>query len=210
MKLLLGSVSMTTHNFSLLKQTFFRFLSPCNMLVLKIKTKEQIRRISFEQPPKFVELLKILLQLYQDSAFKIKYLDDENDLVTITNDLEFQEAIHCIQGQSQPLILRLFLEKSNNKYSEKGTICLLDSCTHFYAEWNELIVEELSSSLANSHINTTANNSLITPTKDEVGVKREQQQEQQQQQQQQQSQQQSQQSQQQQQQSVSDLEFQYV
>lgn len=99
------------------------------MLIIKIKTKDEIRRISLEQPPKFAELIKILHQMFSGSScFTIKYLDDENDLVTVTNDRELEEAIHCVAMLRQPPILRLFLEKSLNSYNDQGKIVKTDLC----------------------------------------------------------------------------------
>jgi len=79
------------------------------MLVLKIKYKEDTRRITVEKEPSFTELNATLAKLFAlNEGFSIKYLDDDDDMITITSDLELKEALAVSRKQS-PQVLRLFI-----------------------------------------------------------------------------------------------------
>jgi hypothetical protein len=79
------------------------------MLVVKIKYGEDTRRITIDYTPRFVDLSKMLRQLFGSigSTFVIKYLDDEGDLVSLSSDLELKEALSVSTKQTTQ-VLRLF------------------------------------------------------------------------------------------------------
>lgn len=87
------------------------------MLVLKIKFEEDTRRITVQKEPNYKELNDILHQLFPnllDRSFTIKYLDDDKDLITITCDMELQEAISLNQN-----LLRIFLVERKTDDAKK-------------------------------------------------------------------------------------------
>jgi len=83
------------------------------MLVLKIKYKEDTRRITVEKEPSFSELNATLTKLFGlTEAFSVKYLDDDDDMITITSELELKEAL-AVSRKQAPHVLRLFLTSGN-------------------------------------------------------------------------------------------------
>jgi len=82
-------------------------------IVLKIKLNDDTRRVTLEKVPNYQDLNELFIQLFpvlQSRPFHIKYLDDDQDMVTVTSDLELKEAISVAlkQSPSSP-VLRLFL-----------------------------------------------------------------------------------------------------
>eukprot|EP01088_Endostelium_zonatum_P017727 TRINITY_DN537_c0_g1_i1.p1 TRINITY_DN537_c0_g1~~TRINITY_DN537_c0_g1_i1.p1 ORF type:complete len:531 (+),score=143.68 TRINITY_DN537_c0_g1_i1:187-1779(+) len=62
---------------------------------VKVQYKEDIRRVSFEEKPSFNALFQLIKNLFADAQveqFSIRYVDDESDLISITNDREISEA----------------------------------------------------------------------------------------------------------------------
>eukprot|EP01113_Clastostelium_recurvatum_P044798 TRINITY_DN75_c0_g1_i9.p1 TRINITY_DN75_c0_g1~~TRINITY_DN75_c0_g1_i9.p1 ORF type:complete len:568 (+),score=199.82 TRINITY_DN75_c0_g1_i9:205-1704(+) len=83
-------------------------------LTLKIKFGDDLRRITVERTPLFSELQSLLHQLFpnlRDRAFVVKYQDSENDMVTISSDLEAKEAVDLAK-QHMAGLLRLFVAES--------------------------------------------------------------------------------------------------
>eukprot|EP01121_Diplochlamys_sp_Union-15-3_P010637 TRINITY_DN3003_c0_g3_i1.p1 TRINITY_DN3003_c0_g3~~TRINITY_DN3003_c0_g3_i1.p1 ORF type:complete len:280 (-),score=53.46 TRINITY_DN3003_c0_g3_i1:23-805(-) len=85
-------------------------------ILVKIKLGEEFRRISFKQQPTFQEFRSTLQQIFKEEAlseFVIKYKDEEEDLITVSSDLELSEAFTINRNQ----ILRVFLTPSteNNR-----------------------------------------------------------------------------------------------
>jgi len=82
---------------------------------LKVSFNSDIRRLSLHKPS-YVLLQKTLSKLFiiEEEQFvnniQIKYKDNENDLITISTDDEFQEAISLL---TQPPILHLILVHPN-------------------------------------------------------------------------------------------------
>lgn len=79
-------------------------------LVVKFKFEEETRRITTTEAPTFAYLGEVLSQLFPgySSGFTLKYLDDDEDMVTISSDLELKEAINMPSTQSTK-VLRLFV-----------------------------------------------------------------------------------------------------
>jgi len=80
------------------------------MVILKIQHREDIRRITLENP-KFSTLKELLGQIFPNlnASYSIKWKDDENDLITVTSDIELREAV-----ESNPTtILRLFITEDS-------------------------------------------------------------------------------------------------
>jgi len=77
--------------------------------VVKASFNGDVRRISI-QPTTFENLKQILQKLFNNlpAFFVIKYQDDDNDLITITTDIELDEALSIATKKNN--ILRLFLE----------------------------------------------------------------------------------------------------
>jgi hypothetical protein len=76
--------------------------------LLKIKLQDDTRRISFKERPTLAQLKETLQQLFAHvniAQFNLKYLDEENDLVTISCEMELDEALK----QPNNKVIRLFL-----------------------------------------------------------------------------------------------------
>lgn len=72
---------------------------------VKCDLEGDIRRFSLEEPVAFHELKKHLETIYEMGELVIKYKDDEDDLVTIGNERDLQEARSCVQGSLWRLTL---------------------------------------------------------------------------------------------------------
>jgi len=84
------------------------------VLVLKIKYGEDTRRITVEHVPNFSELTTLLQQLFPNLAlpFQVKYMDEDQDMITITSDLELKESVNVASVTQSSLgapVLRLFI-----------------------------------------------------------------------------------------------------
>lgn len=84
------------------------------MVVLKIKFGEDTRRVSFEGASTYASLVTLLKQIFPNlpNNFRVKYLDDDQDLVTISTDIELKEAISVAEGNK---VLRLFIHVDGSK-----------------------------------------------------------------------------------------------
>jgi len=79
-------------------------------LVLKLKYRDDIRRITVNSDITFGRLVELTCKLYQTSdQLILKYQDEDNDMITISSDLELFEAmkVHQQTGK-QALFLHVF------------------------------------------------------------------------------------------------------
>lgn len=85
------------------------------MTILKIKFNDDVRRITLENAPTFVELQGILRDLFRQlpESFVVKYTDEEEDLVSMCSDMELKEAFE-IANQSPTKILRMNITADNS------------------------------------------------------------------------------------------------
>jgi len=78
-------------------------------LVLKIKYGEDTRRISVDLPLTIKQLFGILQEIFPTlGQFTVKYVDEDNDYITVSSDLELREALN-VANKQQNNILRLFV-----------------------------------------------------------------------------------------------------
>lgn len=77
-------------------------------VTLKIKFNEDVRRITLDKPTKFAELRTVLSGLFRSlpENYVLKYVDEEEDLITISSDMELEEAFELAK-KSPIKILRL-------------------------------------------------------------------------------------------------------
>lgn len=77
-------------------------------ITLKIKFNEDVRRITLDKPTKFAELRTVLSGLFRSlpENYVLKYVDEEEDLITISSDMELEEAFELAK-KSPIKILRL-------------------------------------------------------------------------------------------------------
>jgi next-to-BRCA1 protein 1 len=89
------------------------------VLVLKVKLGEDTRRITVENVPTYSELVRLCEKLFSMSttSFAVKYVDDDEDMVTMSSDIELQEALNVIKQQGTN-VLRLFLSVETKKTTE--------------------------------------------------------------------------------------------
>ena len=76
-------------------------------ILLKVKFGDDTRRLTLEKEPSFEELIELLRKLYVNlpTPFAVKYIDEDEDQITIGSNLELSEAIRVSGGSH----LRLFL-----------------------------------------------------------------------------------------------------
>src|SRR5688500_4640456 len=77
-------------------------------LVIKFKLGEETRRITLKENPTFSQLEELLSQIFPSfsTGFVVKYLDDDEDLVTVSTDIELHEALNLPTTQNSK-VLRL-------------------------------------------------------------------------------------------------------
>jgi hypothetical protein len=87
------------------------------MFVIKVKFEEDTRRITLEEAPSFDTLLTILKNLFPNlpSNFSVKYVDEDEDAVTISSDMELVEAIRVAATNN---LLRLQLIGKSNPQNQ--------------------------------------------------------------------------------------------
>lgn len=88
--------------------------------VIKIRFNDDTRRISLEKAPVYQELVLLTNQLFGIVPACFKYQDDEEDVITVTNDMELKEAVSVSQKSNS--ILRVFVVevKGNAPKDNKG------------------------------------------------------------------------------------------
>jgi len=93
-------------------------------LVVKIKFGEDNRRVTLGANPTFSQLVELLSQLfpsYPSGSLAIKYLDDDEDMVTISSDLELKEAIGIPSTQSAQVLRLLVSPKLTTPFVPEPT-----------------------------------------------------------------------------------------
>lgn len=96
------------------------------MVVLKVTYGSEIRRITVDDTQAFSykDLRVLLKKLHHNTLpnhFEIKYLDDENDKVTISSDRELADALQFVKTAKQPALLRIMLSDPVKKAAPAPT-----------------------------------------------------------------------------------------
>lgn len=74
------------------------------MLVIKLyREEEDIRRISFQETPTFQQLKQRICQVYNVQNVSLKYLDEEDDCITVADDSDLREALISLD-KNRPLL----------------------------------------------------------------------------------------------------------
>lgn len=94
-------------------------------LTTKVLYGDDIRRLTFENKPTYEELFKLLADLYKTNQnlhdFTIKYVDDENDHISLTNDREVVEAWNlATNNDTRDGTLRLVLTPNTSNSAVKN------------------------------------------------------------------------------------------
>ena len=86
---------------------------------LKLVFKDDMRRIKYEFED-FKKLSSDVSQIYQlnEEEFTLKYLDDENDLVSICSDIELNEFLKC-NSESQLVKIHVVPKLKNKRIKEE-------------------------------------------------------------------------------------------
>jgi len=80
-------------------------------VILKASFNSDVRRVTLQSLPSFAQLRAQLIEMFAGAlpaSFSIKYTDDDNDLITVSSDLELNEALATAARQN-PRMLRLTL-----------------------------------------------------------------------------------------------------
>eukprot|EP01111_Echinosteliopsis_oligospora_P004738 TRINITY_DN1780_c0_g1_i1.p1 TRINITY_DN1780_c0_g1~~TRINITY_DN1780_c0_g1_i1.p1 ORF type:complete len:488 (+),score=132.54 TRINITY_DN1780_c0_g1_i1:102-1565(+) len=80
-------------------------------IVLKITLGDDTRRISFERPPSYEELTQIVKQLFKLSIVQLKYEDEDKDKITVTSQIELNEAFFLASRHFNN-VLRIFVSET--------------------------------------------------------------------------------------------------
>jgi len=90
--------------------------------VIKIRWNDDTRRIALVKAPAYQELVQLATQLFSIVPACFKYQDDEQDIITVTNDMELNEAVSVAAKSNS--ILRVFVVEvkgpSPKEEKEKG------------------------------------------------------------------------------------------
>jgi hypothetical protein len=90
------------------------------MVVIKLQYGSDIRRVSLDTVPRFKDLCELASSLFsglKEGAFQFKYKDDEGDLISVTSQVELQEAVR-VAGSKGILKLNVVpLDVPTNKNS---------------------------------------------------------------------------------------------
>jgi len=79
-------------------------------VTIKVRNNSDLRRIQISRSSTFESLQQLFSQLYKIDNFVIKYLDDEEDFITISSDEELVEAFRLTKEGS---ILRMTMTSGN-------------------------------------------------------------------------------------------------
>jgi len=96
---------------------------------IKISLGEDIRRFSFQEKPSFDQLKEVLQKLYVDVTldnYIIKYQDEEQDLITVSCDLELNEAFTITNSK----VLRMSLVPKKRCLRNKMPIRVHEETVH--------------------------------------------------------------------------------
>jgi len=80
-------------------------------VTIKVRDKEDLRRICIPKTTKFNGLQEIFKQLFRFDNFIVKYVDDEGDLITVTSDEELVEAFRLTK---EGTILRMIISRDKD------------------------------------------------------------------------------------------------
>jgi len=78
-------------------------------IILKAKFGEDIRRVSLDLPINIKQLFGIIQEIFQnlEGRYTVKYLDEDNDYISLSSDIELREAVNVAKQQGN--VLRLFI-----------------------------------------------------------------------------------------------------
>ena len=101
-------------------------------LTLKIVQKDEIR-IMHIVPKTWAEFQAALNQMYGNSDFSVTYPDEENDFITIANNLDLNEAFNYYQGKAS---MKIYL-KPKKPISEEFEELKLDDQPEKKSSWKQ-------------------------------------------------------------------------
>lgn len=80
-----------------------------NKRILKVRVDDDLRRMSVDIPFPFEGLLQLLRESFPDlrPPFSVEYTDDENDIITVTNDEELAEVFNVFEKMGKRANLRV-------------------------------------------------------------------------------------------------------
>jgi len=91
------------------------------VLVVKTKFNDDLRRFNLNITTTYDNLCEHIEKLYNITLpYKIKYCDDENDLITISETIDLIEAIRFTSAQIPPILRITIFSTVNGEVVEKG------------------------------------------------------------------------------------------
>jgi len=98
--------------------------------IIKVKFEEDTRRLTLEDVPSFAGVLSAVKSMFPNlpNTFFVKYVDEDEDTVTISSDMELTEAIR-IAAPNNLLRLQLIAksETTNNAQAEQTPLTNFNS-----------------------------------------------------------------------------------
>jgi hypothetical protein len=87
-----------------------------NMVRVKVTYKNSARRFALDEPASFVSLLRKVESVFNLEGFSLYYKDDENELITLTSQEDFDEAILLLEEMGQAVLKIVAQDSENGHY----------------------------------------------------------------------------------------------
>eukprot|EP01080_Neovahlkampfia_damariscottae_P009464 gene9464-1670_t len=116
---------------------------------VKAKFENVCKRFQMEDTTTYVEFLKKLQEMYSiQNAFYIKYIDEDNDQIVLSNEEEYKEAVHVAKDSK---VFKIFITVDYSKPVEEIKVFLGNA----YTETEKVVhqfVEKLQDKETHEHI----------------------------------------------------------
>jgi len=111
-----------------------------NLIVLKISWKDDTRRFRVPYDIPFQRLREEVAQKFALADFRLKYIDEENELITVASDRELHEAIEYLREVDPRKIVRFFVRTADDASTEVtqsvlGNISMYDSSRSQFSQF---------------------------------------------------------------------------
>ncbi|KAL1921063.1 uncharacterized protein VTP21DRAFT_11698 [Calcarisporiella thermophila] len=93
---------------------------PACTIVFKVTYHERIRRLTFQQVPKFDVLLERITKLLGDPSLNLSYIDEDNDVISVTCNLDIEEAIRYFNQGNGQIVVRLSASRNETNENTLG------------------------------------------------------------------------------------------
>jgi len=97
--------------------------------IIKVKFEEDTRRLTLEDVPSFEGVLSAVKSMFPNlpNTFFVKYVDEDEDTVTISSDMELSEAIRIASPNNLLRLLLIAKSETNNVQAEQTPLTNFNS-----------------------------------------------------------------------------------